>query len=38
MICFEREFPETARALMLEGAELICTANACPITDVARGQ
>ena len=29
MICYDREFPESARLLMLEGAELILTPNAC---------
>jgi predicted amidohydrolase len=29
MICYDREFPESARALMLAGAELILTPNAC---------
>ncbi len=29
MICFDREFPESARVLMLQGAELILTPNAC---------
>lgn len=29
MICYDREFPESARILMLEGAELILTPNAC---------
>jgi len=29
MICYDREFPEVARLLMLEGAELILTPNAC---------
>jgi N-carbamoylputrescine amidase len=29
MICFDREFPESARILMLKGAELILTPNAC---------
>jgi len=29
MICFDREFPESARALMLEGAEIILVPNAC---------
>jgi N-carbamoylputrescine amidase len=29
MICFDREFPETARLLMLAGAELILVPNAC---------
>lgn len=29
MICFDREFPESARILMLKGAELILVPNAC---------
>ena len=29
MICYDREFPESARILMLHGAELILTPNAC---------
>jgi len=29
MICFDREFPESARILMLKGAEVILTPNAC---------
>jgi len=29
MICFDREFPESARILMLNGAEVILTPNAC---------
>jgi len=29
MICFDREFPESARLLMLKGAEIILTPNAC---------
>jgi len=29
MICFDREFPESARMLMLEGAELVLVPNAC---------
>ncbi|MFZ5918670.1 MAG: carbon-nitrogen hydrolase family protein [Chloroflexota bacterium] len=29
MICFDREFPESARLLMLQGAEIILTPNAC---------
>src|SRR5215216_6740575 len=29
MICHDREFPEIARILMLEGAELILTPNSC---------
>lgn len=31
MICFDREFPESARLLMLKGAELILAPNACPM-------
>jgi len=31
MICFDREFPESARMLMLQGAELILTPNACTL-------
>ena len=31
MICFDREFPEPARLLMLGGAELILTPNACTL-------
>ena len=31
MICFDREFPESARILMLEGAEVILAPNACPM-------
>ena len=31
MICFDREFPESTRALMLGGAELILIPNACPM-------
>ena len=31
MICYDREFPESARILMLEGAELILVPNACPM-------
>ncbi len=34
MICYDREFPETARMLMLEGAELVLTPNACPLDDI----
>ena len=33
MICFDREFPEAARILMLEGAELILTPNACTLDE-----
>jgi len=31
MICYDREFPESARILMLGGAELILTPNACTL-------
>lgn len=31
MICYDREFPESARLLMLKGAELILCPNACPM-------
>lgn len=31
MICYDREFPESARVLMLQGAELILVPNACPM-------
>ncbi|MFD7504175.1 carbon-nitrogen hydrolase family protein [Streptomyces sp. NPDC059850] len=31
MICYDREFPESARALMLAGAELVLTPNACDL-------
>ena len=29
MICYDREFPESARILMLQGAEIILSPNAC---------
>lgn len=35
MICYDREFPESARILMLKGAEIILTPNACTM-DAAR--
>jgi predicted amidohydrolase len=31
MICYDREFPESARILMLNGAEIILTPNACEL-------
>ena len=31
MICYDREFPESARILMTKGAELILVPNACPM-------
>jgi N-carbamoylputrescine amidase len=33
MICFDREFPESARILMLQGAEIILTPNACHLDE-----
>ena len=33
MICFDREFPEPARLLMLAGAEVVLVPNACEIDD-----
>lgn len=38
MICYDREFPESARVLMLGGAELILTPNACGLEDDRLGQ
>jgi predicted amidohydrolase len=38
MICFDREFPESARVLMLKGAELILTPNACELEANRLGQ
>ncbi|MGA2488591.1 MAG: carbon-nitrogen hydrolase family protein [Anaerolineales bacterium] len=38
MICFDREFPESARVLMLKCAELILTPNACELEDNRIGQ
>lgn len=38
MICYDREFPESARILMLEGAELILTPNACDLEAHRLGQ
>ncbi len=34
MICYDREQPESARILMLKGAELILTPNACGIDEL----
>jgi N-carbamoylputrescine amidase len=31
MICYDREYPESARVLMLAGAELVLVPNACPL-------
>lgn len=38
MICYDREFPESARILMLQGAELILTPNACTLDSGRLGQ
>lgn len=34
MICFDREQPESARILMLQGAELVLTPNACKLDEL----
>ena len=31
MICFDREFPESARIVMLKGAKVVLAPNACPM-------
>lgn len=38
MICYDREFPESARILMLQGAEVILTPNACGLERHRLGQ
>lgn len=38
MICFDREFPEAARLLMLGGAEIVLTPNACTLDEHRIGQ
>lgn len=38
MICFDREFPESARTLAIKGAELILVPNSCPIDENRRSQ
>ncbi|MHB1500382.1 MAG: carbon-nitrogen hydrolase family protein [Candidatus Dormibacteria bacterium] len=38
MICYDREFPESARELMLAGAEVILVPNACHMTEDRLGQ
>ncbi|MFM9106655.1 MAG: carbon-nitrogen hydrolase family protein [Chloroflexota bacterium] len=38
MICFDREFPESARALMLAGAEIVLAPNACEMDDLRLAQ
>lgn len=34
MICYDREFPESARTLMLKGAEIVLTPNSCKLNDL----
>jgi len=38
MICYDREAPESARILMLKGAEILLTPNACKLDDLRIGQ
>ncbi|MBI5878632.1 MAG: carbon-nitrogen hydrolase family protein [Chloroflexi bacterium] len=38
MICYDREFPESARVLMLAGAELVLVPNACEMEANRMGQ
>jgi predicted amidohydrolase len=38
MICYDREFPESARVLMLKGAEVILTPNSCDLEQHRLGQ
>jgi predicted amidohydrolase len=38
MICYDREFPASARILMLKGAEIILTPNSCELEDSRLGQ
>lgn len=38
MICYDREFPEAARTLMLKGAELVLVPNACLLDDLRLAQ
>ena len=38
MICYDREFPESARVLMLKGAEIILVPNACDINPARKNQ
>ncbi|MCF7800126.1 carbon-nitrogen hydrolase family protein [Candidatus Babeliales bacterium] len=37
MICFDREFPESARILMLRGADIILVPNACNLVEDKEG-
>jgi predicted amidohydrolase len=34
MICFDLQFPESARVLMLHGAEIVLVPNACEMNDI----
>lgn len=34
MICFDRDFPESARVLMLQGSEIILVPNACHMSKI----
>ena len=34
MICYDRDFPESARILMLKGAEIVLVPNACYMRDI----
>ena len=38
MICYDREHPESARVLMLKGAEVIVVPNACGLEELRLGQ
>jgi len=38
MICYDREFPESARLLMLNGAEILLVPNACELNPARLGQ
>ena len=38
MICYDREFPESARLLMLNGAEILLVPNACDMNPARLGQ
>lgn len=38
MICYDREFPESARVLMLKGAEIILVPNACDMNPARSNQ
>ena len=38
MICFDREFPESARTLALKGADIILIPNCCPIDENRKSQ